>query len=176
LFESNRKKQRNAEIRLEAFGSYATPQLCTFAGDVDLALWGVVPVATYTVFEDDDRKKAAKQSQQRQDKEELSNDVNESRVQKWKEALAELDAMERSDDDIVQQQESSATDAGASASDAAQESIEEKSNEAMAQSTADHVHVPQQNAQDFLSVIDRVGDDSSEVNGAWRGGKGRRCP
>ncbi len=99
-------------VQIQAFGSYATKQVCTFASDVDLALWGVVPTneetgGTHTRFsnndndlEEEDQKPAAVES------------INgkEDRVQKWKEALAELDAQEKSDDDIVTQGKQQVTD------------------------------------------------------------------
>ena len=36
------------------YGSFATPQVCTYQSDVDLTLWGVVPVPSHTRFGDDD--------------------------------------------------------------------------------------------------------------------------
>jgi hypothetical protein len=36
------------DVHLQVFGSYATPQVCTFSSDVDMALWGVVPVPQHT--------------------------------------------------------------------------------------------------------------------------------
>ena len=91
-------------VQIQAFGSYATKQVCTFASDVDLALWGVVPTneetgGTHTRFsnndndlEEEDQKPAAVEN----------THGKEDRVQKWKEALAELDAQEKSDDEIIE--------------------------------------------------------------------------
>jgi hypothetical protein len=113
LFSPRRQRRREHdetehEIAVQAFGSYATTtkQVCTFASDVDLALWGVVPTTTTT--NDDENQEgthtrfvphetpniaaaaAALHSTYPLDK--------EDRVQKWKEALAELDARETSHD------------------------------------------------------------------------------
>jgi hypothetical protein len=110
LFSPRRRRrdehdETEHEIAVQAFGSYATTtkQVCTFASDVDLALWGVVPPTTtenqegtHTRFVQhetpNDAAAAALHSTYPLDK--------EDRVQKWKEALAELDAQETSNDDV----------------------------------------------------------------------------
>jgi hypothetical protein len=101
LFVSSGEKRKRGEdrVRIQAFGSFATPQVCTFASDVDLALWGIVPVVPrHTVFsstkEDDDDKEGKQMSQK---------DKN-ARLKKWKDALAELDATEREDEDVLEKE------------------------------------------------------------------------
>jgi hypothetical protein len=36
------------DVHIQCFGSYATPQVCTFLSDIDMALWGVVEAPTLT--------------------------------------------------------------------------------------------------------------------------------
>jgi hypothetical protein len=108
VFSPRRRRRReHDEIAVQAFGSYATTtkQVCTFASDVDLALWGVVPTTTTN---DDENQEGTHTRFVQHETPNIAAAAaalhstpldKEDRVQKWKEALAELDAQETSHDD-----------------------------------------------------------------------------
>jgi hypothetical protein len=48
-----------ADVHIQCFGSYATPQVCTFLSDIDMALWGVVEAPTLTTFQETDDAQAS---------------------------------------------------------------------------------------------------------------------
>lgn len=55
------------DIRIQPFGSFATLEVCTFASDVDLALWGAVPTDQEVVhFEIPNKKKSGKHKNSKQ--------------------------------------------------------------------------------------------------------------
>ena len=69
-------------LQVQCFGSFATPAIATFASDVDMAMWGVVPLATtnsHIRFQQEKNRKLAQANQR------------ESRISKWREAFTELD-------------------------------------------------------------------------------------
>ena len=46
LFARSDAALHEEPVSAQVFGSYATPDVCVFSSDIDLALWGVVPVST----------------------------------------------------------------------------------------------------------------------------------
>ena len=69
-------------LQIQCFGSFATPAIATFASDVDLAMWGVVPLATtssHIRFQEKNNQNMREANQR------------ESRISKWREAFTELD-------------------------------------------------------------------------------------
>ena len=85
------------KLQAQVFGSFAAPQVCTFESDVDVALWGVVESS-------DDKKKNAPDAEEiRRHKRQTRsttpsqphpNAVKQGKVQKWLQAMEEVDAEE----------------------------------------------------------------------------------
>ena len=72
------------DVRVQVFGSFATKAVCTFTSDVDLALWGVVPVPQTAIAV----KKKPRLIPSGDSKE---KSTKRDRVKKWHEALAAID-------------------------------------------------------------------------------------
>lgn len=90
--KSERQEQDNG-VTVQVFGSYATPQVCTFASDVDLALWGVVPPShsssteQHITFDDNGNDRDMIPLPEMDSKQ----STKQKRIQKWRELLAEAD-------------------------------------------------------------------------------------
>jgi hypothetical protein len=77
-------------IQVECFGSFATLPVATFASDVDMALWGVVPPTPQYQRFDVAAPKQEPLAKQR-----------ESRIHKWREALSELDQLQKDKEELA---------------------------------------------------------------------------
>ena len=88
----------SAQVRVQVFGSYATPSVCAFCSDVDMALFGVVPVpasddddsdgdngpqGTHTRFGNNNNNNKTNNTNR------PSNNGKNSRIQKWRDVLEE---------------------------------------------------------------------------------------
>ena len=91
------------DVHLQVFGSYATPAVCTYCSDVDMALWGVVEApqqsqpqqqGVLTKFNNDDHHDDDKPPPR---DEEL--DRKELKVQKWRDLLLEFENQEEEEEE-----------------------------------------------------------------------------
>lgn len=81
--------KQQQEVRV--FGSFATPQVCVFMSDIDIALWGAIPDPPAPVA----AVKAAPTPAQ------LEQERKRKRTESWKQALAQLDAANETVPDAV---------------------------------------------------------------------------
>lgn len=86
-------------IQVECFGSFATLPVATFASDVDMALWGVVPPPTPQYH--DHHHPPHQTCHELTPKEEPLAKQRESRIHKWREALSELDQMQKEKEELA---------------------------------------------------------------------------
>lgn len=76
------------DAQVQCFGSFATPEVATFASDVDMAVWGVVPVLVDVFDTNNDREDAGTIKTNTTP---ATANKRESRISKWRHALMELD-------------------------------------------------------------------------------------
>lgn len=82
-------------IEFQCFGSFATPEICTFGSDVDLALWGIVPVEKNM----EDECTLAEWHEARREQKQQPND---NKIQKWREVLNEFyEEQEREEEELL---------------------------------------------------------------------------
>ncbi|GAX16469.1 hypothetical protein FisN_19Lh049 [Fistulifera solaris] len=82
LVQSLQEVAANQQQEVRVFGSFATPQVCVFSSDIDIALWGAIsdpPAPAPKV-------KAAPTSEQ------LEQERKRQRIESWRAALAQVDA------------------------------------------------------------------------------------
>jgi hypothetical protein len=81
------KFTKNKNVAIQCFGSFATPEVCTFYSDVDLALHGVVEAPKLTRFDSSDEQHVEDTTQQEEDR-------KQAKVQKWRVLLQELQELQ----------------------------------------------------------------------------------
>jgi hypothetical protein len=88
----------SSNTNVKVFGSFATNDICTFASDVDMALWGAFE-------QEQDEQDGNDEGERKISATNGRNSRKEDKVKRWKEALDELHAIEQSNDDLVHQQQ-----------------------------------------------------------------------
>lgn len=92
LVQSLQEVAAKQQQEVRVFGSYATPQVCAFMSDIDIALWGAIPDPPTTVAKADPPAPTPAQLQQERKR---------KRLELWKEALAQVDAANETVPDAV---------------------------------------------------------------------------
>jgi hypothetical protein len=115
LYNNKDNNTTPRKIQVQVFGSFATPPVCAFCSDVDMALYGLVPIDNDEEDNDNDndtKDKLPKGNHTRFDSSPTTSTTNTNtkkrrdkwdKVQKWKDLLEECDQQQQQQQQMEQQ-------------------------------------------------------------------------